>query len=113
MDKLNGEDCTICRPATNAPEFKQVGGMDKRDVQNLILDFIKPYMETTVGSILMSDIDELTAEICQLYKLKLPENLYSLTEEILEGHPTFSGKYRAFSEALQQVKEDNPHLEVE
>ncbi len=88
--------------------------MDKRDVQNLILDFIKPYMETTVGSILMSDIDELTAEICQLFKLKLPfkRTIIGTERSVPEGTEIwflFKDEY----EALQQVKEDNPHLEVE
>jgi len=34
-----------------------------REIQNMILDFIKPYMEANVGSILIIDIEQLAKEI--------------------------------------------------
>ncbi len=98
MDKLNGEDCTICRAATNAPEFKQVGGMDKleKEVTQILINVWKE----------RTSITEATSQIRQLYKLKLPENPYP-------DYPRFTAQSEAYEYALQQVKEKNPHLEVE
>jgi len=44
-----------------------------KKIHNLILDFIKPYTETNVGSILMSDIDKLAQQIYELFEPK-PNN---------------------------------------
>ena len=127
MDKLNGEDCTICRPATNAPEFKQVGGMDKVEAVKKILH---EYNWEGYGATLI-EASNLAERICQLFKaqeehmaeliddvirlekgkLKLPNNPYSGD---IDFHQNIRlARRQGFDKALQQVKEDNPHLEVE
>ena len=55
-----------------------------RTIQDLILDFIKPYTETNVGSILISDIENLAKQLQDL--LPDEERYKELKEELRVGN---------------------------